>query len=147
MQGNVFMGSLDKDGNILQMDRATNNNIIIGVDLETVADLKNELESQQEIIDNYYNKLVELGVIEVPKTAEQIASETAEKQLKLAEETALNQQKMINNQNSLLEKMMQKMELLEEKINKNGGEKHELLNENGDGIHNTDSVKSNKKGR
>ena len=145
MQGNNFVAILDTEGNIHQVERS--GNIHVGVDLQTIAELKNEIQEQQEVIENYYNKLVELGVIEVPKTAEEIALDVAEKQLKLAEETALNQQHMINNQNSIIEKMMQKMENIEEKMNKNGGEKNEFLNENGDGINNSDSVKGNKKGR
>ena len=145
MQGNNFVAILDTEGNIHQVERS--GNIHVGVDLQTIAELKNEIQEQQEVIENYYNKLVELGVIEVPKTAEEIALDVAEKQLKLAEETALNQQKMINNQNSVLEKLLQKMDIMEEKINKTGGEKNEFLNENGDGINNTDSVKGNKKGR
>ena len=145
MQGNNFVAILDADGNIYQVERS--GNVHVGVDLQTIAELRNENQEQQEVIENYYNKLVELGVIELPKTAEQIALEVAEKQLKIAEETALNQQQMINNQNSIIEKMMQKMENIEEKINKTGGEKNEFLNENGDGIHNTNSVKGNKKGR
>ena len=145
MQGNNFVAILDTEGNIHQVERS--GNIHVGVDLQTIAELKNEIQEQQEVIENYYNKLVELGVIEVPKTAEEIALDVAEKQLKLAEETALNQQKMINNQNSVLEKLLQKMDIMEEKINKTGGEKNEFLNENGDGINNSDSVKGNKKGR
>jgi len=143
MQGNNFVAILDTEGNIHQVERS--GNIHVGVDLQTIAELKNEIQEQQEVIENYYNKLVELGVIEVPKTAEEIALDVAEKQLKLAEETALNQQHMINNQNSIIEKMMQKMENIEEKMNKNGGEKHELFNENGIECSNSESGTGNRK--
>lgn len=40
-------------------------------------------EEQEEIIENYYNKLVEIGIIEIPKTPEEIAKEQADEELRI----------------------------------------------------------------
>ena len=142
---NVFMARLDKDGNIYQVDKVTNSDVVVGVDMQTVKEFEDTITSQQDVIDNYYNKLVELGVIEVAKTSEQIALESAEKQLKIVQDTAEKQQQILENQNAVLNKMMVKLENMEAKTNKTGGEKDELFNENDERAVNTVNSKVNKK--
>ena len=43
----------------------------------------NQISEMQEVLDGYYNKLVELGVITPPKTAEQIAMERTAEQTEM----------------------------------------------------------------
>jgi F0F1-type ATP synthase membrane subunit b/b' len=55
----------------------------VGIDSQREQELTAQITEMQEVIDNYYNKLVELGAIEVPKTAEQIAREQAAQQAEI----------------------------------------------------------------
>lgn len=64
---NVFTGAIAEDGTIYIMT-AGRRGEAVGIDNQRV-------EEMQEIIDKYYNKLVELGVIKLPKTPEQIIEE------------------------------------------------------------------------
>lgn len=69
----TFNAFLNDDGNIIKTGR--DRNTIVGVDNakyeETLATLKKAEEQREE----FYQKLVEHGIIEVPKTAEQILAE------------------------------------------------------------------------
>lgn len=79
---NTFLASIDRDGNIIH--ESSNGRKKIGVDTQTA-------EEMQGVIDNYYNKLVELGVFVKEKTAEEIAQEQAEiNQVLLQEIRSLN---------------------------------------------------------
>jgi len=114
---NVFMATIDKDGNIMQIDRATSTNVIIGRDLQAFAEQQEIINSQQEIIDNYYNKLVELGVIEIEKTAEEIALETANKQIEIAnKQIEIAKQTALSSENMMMA-MMKEMQEIKAKMN------------------------------
>lgn len=76
---NLFTGMLDLDGTIYTANMRSNRTKI-GIDTEREQELLNQINEQEEIIKNYYDKLVSLGVIEIPKTPEQIAQEQAEQQ-------------------------------------------------------------------
>lgn len=76
---NIFTGMIDLDGNIYNASMR-NNRVKIGVDAEREQELLNQIEEMQGVIDNYYQKLVDLGAIIPPKTPEQIAQEQAEQQ-------------------------------------------------------------------
>jgi hypothetical protein len=76
---NMFYGIIDLDGNIFELNGHRKGKQV-GVDLEKEQDYIKEIAERDEIIENYYNKLVEIGVIVPPKTAEQIAIEQADEQ-------------------------------------------------------------------
>lgn len=88
---NIFTGAIDRDGTIYQANMR--NKTKIGIDSEREQELLNQMSEMQATLDNYYGKLVELGEIKVPKSAEEIAAE----QLRMAQEQA-EQQAMINQQ-------------------------------------------------
>lgn len=87
---NVFTGMIDENGDIWDFVSGRKNTKI-GIDLQKEASLQRDNEDLQEIVENYYNKLVEVGVITKPKTAEEIAQEQISLiQNKLDEQTAIN---------------------------------------------------------
>jgi len=87
---NVFTGIIDDSGNIWDFVGGRKN-AQIGIDLQKEQALQKDLVDLQEIVDNYYSKLVELGVITRPKSAEEIAQEQINLiQNKLDEQTAIN---------------------------------------------------------
>lgn len=76
---NIFTGMIDMDGNIYNASMR-NTRTKIGIDAQKESELLAQISEMQETLDNYREKLIELGVIEVPKTPEQIAQEQAEQQ-------------------------------------------------------------------
>ena len=84
MNENYFSGAIDVDGTIYQVALGRTKRAV-GIDLQREQEYKTQIAEMQEILDGYYNKLVSLGEIIPPKTAEQIASEQAELQAKQAE--------------------------------------------------------------
>lgn len=74
---NLITASIGSDGTIYQESMSAGR-VKIGVDNQTVKEM-------QEAIDNYYNKLVELGVIVPEKTQEEIAQENAKQQKEMLE--------------------------------------------------------------
>lgn len=76
---NIFSGMIDSDGNIFSAN-TRNNGTKIGIDAQREKELLDQISEQEDIIKNYYDKLVELGVIEIPKTPEELAQEQAEQQ-------------------------------------------------------------------
>jgi len=89
---NVFTGMINESGDIYNAGYrgATSK---VGIDNERENMLLKQISEMQEVIDNYFNKLVELGEIVPQKTPEEIAAE----QLRLAQEQA-EQQASINKQ-------------------------------------------------
>lgn len=81
---NIFTGILDENGTIWEAGTGRKRQII-GVDTQREQELLGRISEIQERLDQYYNKLVEVGVITPPKSPEQIAQETA------AQQTAINQ--------------------------------------------------------
>lgn len=104
---NYFTGMIDESGTIWDL-AAGRKQTAIGIDNQRENEYKTTIADLQEVVDNYYNKLVELGVIQKQKTAEEI------------------QQEIIDNQNNLLKDMMNslaevKNELKELKKNGDNG--------------------------
>lgn len=87
---NTFVALIDQNGMIRDMS-AGRRGEVIGVDYQKEDEYKRTIAEMQETLDNYYNKLVELGAIAVPKSPEQIAQEAAAEQLRLAQEQAAQQ--------------------------------------------------------
>ena len=87
---NVFTGVIDESGVIWDFIGGRKNKQV-GIDSQKESELLAEIEELKEITDNYYNKLVELGVITPPKTAEEIAREQMETiEKRLTEQTTIN---------------------------------------------------------
>ena len=76
---NIFTGMIDTDGTIYEAGTGRKRQKI-GVDSQREEELVKQIAEMQEVLESYYNKLVELGEIVPPKTAEQIALEQAEQQ-------------------------------------------------------------------
>lgn len=83
---NVFTGIIDQDGYIYKMN-GYRKGPVIGVDTEKEQEYQKTIADMTETLDSYYAKLVQLGVIQLPKTPEDIAAE----QLRLAQEQAAEQ--------------------------------------------------------
>jgi len=79
---NVFTGLISENGDIYNANyRGARDKI--GIDNERETELLKLIEDQEEIIKNYYDKLVELGVITPQKSAEEIAMEQAMEQARI----------------------------------------------------------------
>lgn len=99
----TFLASIDREGNIIH--EGANGRKKIGVDVQTA-------DEMQGVIDNYYNKLVELGVFVKEKTPEEIAQELAREQLEISQKRAEEQAEInqallaeIRNLNKRVERM------------------------------------------
>lgn len=91
---NTFVALIDQNGYIRDMSTGRRGEVI-GIDYQKEEEYKATIAEMQETLDNYYNKLVELGAITIPKTPEQIAQEAAAEQVRIAQEQA-EQQATIN---------------------------------------------------
>lgn len=91
---NTFVALVDRNGYIRDMS-VSRRGEIIGMDYQKEEEYKQTIAAMQETLDNYYNKLVELGAITIPKSPEQIAQEAAAEQLRIVQEQA-EQQASIN---------------------------------------------------
>lgn len=83
---NVFTAVIDQDGIIYEAGTGRKRQVV-GIDTQKEQEYIKTIAELRETLDNYYNKLVSLGVITPPKTPEEIAAE----QLKLAQEQAAQQ--------------------------------------------------------
>lgn len=83
---NIFTASIGQDGVIYQ--EKSGGQVPVGADMQTVQEM-------QATIDNYYEKLVEVGIIKKEKTAEEIAQE------QLAQQQQINQT-LMESQQSLM---------------------------------------------
>ena len=85
-----FICVIDESGQIWETATGRKRQAV-GIDLQREQDLLRTIDEMKEVLDGYYNKLVELGAIVPQKTAEQIAAE----QLEVAREQ-MNKQADIN---------------------------------------------------
>lgn len=87
---NIFTGMIDENGVIWDMATGRKRQAI-GIDAQKEQEYQHTITEMQETLDNYYAKLVELGVITPVKTPEQIAQEAAAEQVRIAQEQAAQQ--------------------------------------------------------
>lgn len=73
---NVFTAVIDEQGVIWEAGTGRKRQAV-GVDAQREQEYQAQITEMQGVIENYYNKLVELGAIIPPKSAEQIAQEQA----------------------------------------------------------------------
>lgn len=121
---NYITVSVDNQGNI--WDHKSRQ--MVGISLEKESNYQQTIKDMQETLDNYYNKLVELGVITPELTPEQIIAQEMQEQ-KQAYQALL--------QSNLA--MMKTMEKITEKL---GGMQCELNTDGSDG-----GVKVSKQGQ
>jgi len=76
---NLFTGMIDMNGDIYNAG-TSRQRMKIGIDTKREEDLLSQMTEMQERLDQYYAKLVELGVIVPQKTPEEIAQEQATQQ-------------------------------------------------------------------
>lgn len=79
---NIFTAMIDESGTIWEAGTGRKRQVV-GMDSQREQELQNQITEMQAVIDNYYNKLVELGAIVPPKTPEQIAQEQATQQAEI----------------------------------------------------------------
>ena len=84
--------------------------LLIGRTIAWCNDIESAFNEATNKIDEYYNWLVRLGEIVPEKTAEEIAKETAEEQLRLANEQIAKQDERFEQQQLMLLEMMKKLE-------------------------------------
>jgi len=92
-QAQPWVGITDADGTIYSFISGRKGQVI-GVDLQREQELLTQIGEMESVLENYYQKLVELGVIVPEKTPEQIAKEAAEEQLRIVQEQAEEQAKI-----------------------------------------------------
>lgn len=76
---NIFTAIIGEDGTIYEATTGRKRQPV-GVDIQREQELLKQIGEMQDVIDNYYGKLVELGAIVPPKSAEDIAREQAAQQ-------------------------------------------------------------------
>ena len=101
------------------------NPMLIGHTLAWCNDLENAYNEALSKLDEYYNWLVRIGEIVPPKTAEEIAQEAAEEQIKIAKEVANEQIQVMREQNekqaALIDMQMEAMKAMLQEIKGIGG--------------------------
>ena len=104
MSDNIFTAVIDENGDIYDASTGRKRQKV-GIDAQREQELLQEMDEMKIVLDNYYEKLVELGEIKPPKTAEQIALEQAAAQSEI---------------NQMLLKTMQEMQLQIKGLSENG---------------------------
>jgi len=89
-QDNVFVSVIDTDGTIYQYNSGRKG-AAVGVDRQREEELLKQIEDMSEVINRQMEKLIEHGIVEKPRSAEDIAREAAEEQLQIAREQATKQ--------------------------------------------------------
>ena len=84
-QARPFTAVINADGIIYEYG-VGRQRTAVGIDLQKENEYVKQIAEMQEVIDNYYNKLIELGEIVPPKSVEQIALEqqAEQKEINLA---------------------------------------------------------------
>lgn len=82
---NLFTGYIEKDGSIY-VANIRGNQTKVGIDVQRESELLAHIDEITTVMTEYRDKLIELGVLKLPKTPEELAQEQA------------NQQAMINTQ-------------------------------------------------
>lgn len=93
-----FTGAIDNSGVIFQVS-AGRPNRKVGIDNEKEQDYVKQINEQQDIIENYYNKLVELGEIVPEKTPEEQQNQFMSEVLKTMKSMQEEIKEMKNNGN------------------------------------------------
>ena len=83
-----FSAAIDTDGKIYEVTLGfpLRKVALVGIDIDSEQELREELNQAYIQLEEYRDKLIELGVIEIPKSAEQIAIEQAEEQREINRE-------------------------------------------------------------
>lgn len=76
---NIFTAIIDENGTIYEASTGRKRQAV-GIDSQKEQEYQQTISEMQERLDNYYAKLVEVGIIVPPKTPEEIAQEAALKQ-------------------------------------------------------------------
>jgi hypothetical protein len=100
-----FLAIIDSDGTIYQYNGGRKG-VPVGIDTQKENELLSQLSEMQGVTENYYEKLVEVGVIVPQKTPEQVAKEAAEEQKRILQ-AHLDEQRNVNNTLLELVKVMQ----------------------------------------
>ena len=79
---NIFTGMIDESGTIYEASTGRKRQPV-GIDSQREQELLDQINQMQSVIDNYYEKLVSLGEIVPPKSAEEIAREQASQQAEI----------------------------------------------------------------
>lgn len=79
---NIFTAMIDEQGTIWEAGTGRKRQAV-GIDAQKEQDYQTQIAEMQGVIENYYGKLVELGAITPPKSAEQIAQEQAAQQTEI----------------------------------------------------------------
>ncbi|MCL2053802.1 MAG: hypothetical protein FWG90_05085 [Oscillospiraceae bacterium] len=99
-----FMAVISEDGTIYEWESGTRRTRhIVGCDSQREEEYLAEISELGEKLESYYNKLVELGVIIPPKSAEEIAKEQAAEQAEI-NRLLLEELRKINKKVEKLEK-------------------------------------------
>lgn len=79
---NIFTAIIDEQGVIWEAGTGRKRQAV-GIDAQKEQEYQAQISEMQGVIDNYYNRLVELGEINPPKSADQIAQEQAAQQAEI----------------------------------------------------------------
>jgi len=79
---NIFTAMIDETGTIWEASTGRKRQSV-GIDAQKEQEYIAQIAEMQERLDQYYAKLVDLGIISPPKSAEQIAQEQAAQQAEI----------------------------------------------------------------
>lgn len=80
--GSTFTAYVNNDGFIVKVDRYNNQQAVVGVDNAKFEEVTKRAEEAEKQCDEFYNKLVECGIIEKEKTQEEKNEELMKQMLK-----------------------------------------------------------------
>ena len=118
---NTFVAEISKDGNIYN----ARSGALVGIDNEKAQEMESVFEKEKAemlgLIENYYNKLVELGVIVPEKSPAEITQAAMEEQLTLARQQAQRQAEINAEMLSMMKTMQEEMNTLKASQGVSGG--------------------------
>lgn len=85
-----FTGFIDENGDIWVVS-ASREYKKIGIDSRKEAELVQAIQERDDMLENWRGILIENGLMKIPKTAEEIAQEAANEQLRLMQEERTRQ--------------------------------------------------------
>lgn len=86
----IFTGDIDKDGTIYSVGTGRER-VRVGIDAQREQELLSAMGEMQETLDNWREVLIKNGLLEIPKTAEQLQAEAAAQQIQYMQEQAAEQ--------------------------------------------------------
>lgn len=105
----IFTGDRDTDGTIYSIG-VGRERLKVGIDFQREQELLNAIGEMQETLDNWREVLIKNGLLDIPKTAEELQAEAAAEQMQFMQKQAQEQAEINQALLKAIEGLNQKVE-------------------------------------